>query len=435
MDRDPDREVRPVTFGCAAGLHIEIETDGHSVAEGARGADTVLGKGQTEGFETDRPVFERLLTAQLDPHAGRTKLEGGAGHRQVVVDHHNRLLPWSKDGREEPRGTDGTPHVDPHEPGQRSVGGDELDVDHIDIGARRFVTIVGVGDVHVARVADRSGDGRLGRVSDENDPTTHAPDFDADTAVTPLGNGRYGSTLLDTWNIVAGPNGGYLAAIIGRAMTETVADPDRGLRSITVHFLARPEFDDVELDVEILRAGRSLSSVQAVMRQGDRVICSSIAAFSVPWTTTESWQLPISGHATDEGIEMDSRVAPPHAQNWRGRPIIDAPFFSGEGSPRVAQWIRSTKARPLDALELVAISDAIPPAGFPKMTTPAAMPTVDLTVHIRASLPVASVGETDLVYAECETRHVADGFADEDSHIWAADGTLLAQSRQLAITR
>lgn len=272
-------------------------------------------------------------------------------------------------------------------------------------------------------------------MSEETDPTIDLPDFDADTAVTSLGDGRYGATLLETWNIVAGPNGGYLAAIIGRAMTEAIADPERGLRSITVHYLARPDFDEVELEVDILRAGRSLSSVRALMRQGDRIICSSTAAFSVPWTTTESWQLPISVHASDEGVEMDRGTAPPHAQNWRGRPIVDAPFFSGEGSPRVAQWIRSTKARPLDALELVAISDAVPPAGFPKMTTPAAMPTVDLTVHIRASLPSASVGDTDLVYAECETRHVADGFADEDCHIWAADGTLLAQSRQLAITR
>jgi hypothetical protein len=72
------------------------------------------------------------------------------------------------------------------------------------------------------------------------------PDFDADTAVTALGAGRYGATLLERWNIAAGPNGGYLAAIIARAMTDTVDEPGRGLRSLTVHYLARPEFDEVE---------------------------------------------------------------------------------------------------------------------------------------------------------------------------------------------
>lgn len=260
------------------------------------------------------------------------------------------------------------------------------------------------------------------------------PDFDADTSLAQLDEHRYGTTLLDTWNIVAGPNGGYLAALLARAMTNSVGEPQRGLRSLTVHYLARPEFDDVEIAVDIVRQGRSLSTLQATMSQGDRLICSSIAAFSVPWESKETWSLPLSAYASDEGIRSDGPRPPVH-QNWSGAPIIDAPFFSGEGSSRVGQWIRAMKPRPLDAIELVAIADAVPPAGFPRMTEPAAMPTVDLTVHIRASLPLIDPPEDDRVYAECTTHHVADGFADDDCNIWAADGRLLAQSRQLAITR
>ncbi|MEZ5245958.1 MAG: thioesterase family protein [Acidimicrobiales bacterium] len=260
------------------------------------------------------------------------------------------------------------------------------------------------------------------------------PDFDADTTVTALGDHRYGTTLLDRWNVVAGPNGGYLAALIARAMTTSVDDPARGLRSITTHYLARPDFADVEIAVDVLRQGRSVSSVQATMTQRDRVVCSSIAAFSVPWESTETWSHPLSAHADDDELAFD-REPPPVHHNWSGRPIVDAPFFSGEGSPRIGQWIRAAKPRPLDAIELVAIADAIPPAGFPRFTRPAAMPTIDLTVHIRASLPLVDPPDDDRVYAECNTHHVADGFADEDCHIWAADGRLLAQSRQLAITR
>lgn len=264
--------------------------------------------------------------------------------------------------------------------------------------------------------------------------TDEIPDFDADTSVTALGDHRYATTLLDRWNIVAGPNGGYLAALIARAMTNSIDEPNRGLRSLTVHYLARPEFDDVEIVVDIIRAGRSLSTVQATMTQGDRAICSSIAAFSVPWESKESWALPISGHTADEPLAAGG-PSPAVAQNWSGRPIVDAPFFSGEGSARVGQWIRAVTPRPLDAIELVAIADALPPAGFPKMTQGAAMPTVDLTVHIRASLPLVDPPTDARVYAECNTHHVADGFADEDCHIWSSDGRLLAQSRQLAITR
>ena len=260
------------------------------------------------------------------------------------------------------------------------------------------------------------------------------PDFDADTTVVPLGDHRYGTTLLDRWNIAAGPNGGYLAALAARAMTHSVDDPERGLRSLTVHFLARPEFTDAEIAVAVLRVGRSLSTVQATMTQGDRIICSSIAAFSVPWESHETWSLPRSVHADDEGVDFDG-PRPPVQQNWAGRPIVDAPFFSGEGTARVGQWIRAVTPRPLDAIELVAIADALPPAGFPRTTRPSAMPTVDLTVHIRASLPLVDPPADDRVYAECNTHHVAEGFADEDCHIWSSDGRLLAQSRQLAITR
>jgi acyl-CoA thioesterase len=63
------------------------------------------------------------------------------------------------------------------------------------------------------------------------------------------------------------------------------------------------------------------------------------------------------------------------------------------------------------------------------------MPTVDLTIHIRATFPLDDPPDDDLVYAECTTSHIADGFAEEDCDIWSADGRLLAHSRQLAITR
>lgn len=63
------------------------------------------------------------------------------------------------------------------------------------------------------------------------------------------------------------------------------------------------------------------------------------------------------------------------------------------------------------------------------------MPTVDLTVHIRATLPLVDPPADDRVYLETTTDHVADGFAEEDGAMWTADGRLLALSRQLAITR
>ena len=57
-----------------------------------------------------------------------------------------------------------------------------------------------------------------------------------------------------------------------------------------------------------------------------------------------------------------------------------------------------------------------------------AAPTIDLTVHIRAPLPV-----TGPLLARFTSRLASDGFFEEDGELWAPDGTLVAQSRQLAL--
>ena len=63
--------------------------------------------------------------------------------------------------------------------------------------------------------------------------------FDRETAVTKQGDGRYSATMATSWWVVRGPNGGYLAAIILRTLTDAVDDPERTPRSLTVHYAQR----------------------------------------------------------------------------------------------------------------------------------------------------------------------------------------------------
>jgi acyl-CoA thioesterase len=63
-----------------------------------------------------------------------------------------------------------------------------------------------------------------------------------------------------------------------------------------------------------------------------------------------------------------------------------------------------------------------------------AVPTVDLTVHFRGRMrPEPDADPRELCLAQTTTELLHDGFFVEDGLIWAADGTLLAHSRQLAI--
>jgi hypothetical protein len=60
------------------------------------------------------------------------------------------------------------------------------------------------------------------------------------TGVVALGDGAYLSTCDAGWSTQLGPNGGYLAAIVLRAMTAELDDPARHPRSLTCHYLRRP---------------------------------------------------------------------------------------------------------------------------------------------------------------------------------------------------
>src|SRR3954465_11014641 len=104
--------------------------------------------------------------------------------------------------------------------------------------------------------------------------------FDADTAVQRVGPELFKARIDRKWWVLRGPNGGYVAAILQRAMTDAVGDPGRPARSITAHFLTPPEAGPVDVHTQIERQGRALTSTSARLVQGDRLIATAVGAFS-----------------------------------------------------------------------------------------------------------------------------------------------------------
>ena len=82
--------------------------------------------------------------------------------------------------------------------------------------------------------------------------------FALDTAVSPLGEGLYRAEIRPDWRVER-PNGGYVAAILLRAVTTELADPERSPRSATIHYLRPPEDGPVEVAVTVERTGRSMT--------------------------------------------------------------------------------------------------------------------------------------------------------------------------------
>jgi acyl-CoA thioesterase len=110
------------------------------------------------------------------------------------------------------------------------------------------------------------------------------------------------------------------------------------------------------------------------------------------------------------------------------------PFTDAQRPMEFGGWLGLADPRPIDALSLAFFSDALIPAPYMRLTEPAGVPTVDLTVHFRTRTPARAEPDTEeLCLGRVRSELIHDGFFVEDGMIWAADGTLLAQSRQLAI--
>ena len=258
--------------------------------------------------------------------------------------------------------------------------------------------------------------------------------FDRDTALAATGPLTYEGRIDRAWWIQAGPNGGYVAAIVLRALTEAVGDPERTPRSFTVHYLAPPTEGPVQLAVTVERQGRSLSFLSARMLQGDRLVATALAAFARTRPGPEFCDLvmPDVPAPADTPVRAMEGPRPPLVDQYEQRMAIGDPPFSG-GPSVSGGWLRLAEPRLADHLLVAAFMDAWLPPVFIRTTTPLAVPTVDLSIHFRHPLPVPGAQPDDHYLAVFRSQVAAEGFIEEDGELWTADGRLLAQSRQLAV--
>jgi acyl-CoA thioesterase len=262
------------------------------------------------------------------------------------------------------------------------------------------------------------------------------------------------------WRAGRGPHGGYLAAMLLRALTETVADPERAPRSLTIHYARAPAPEPVTIHTVVERAGRSLSTLSARMEQDGKLIALALSAFSVPWRAQEIVEPTMPTVEPAEPRSDPPRpphpLAPPFTHQMEFQPRLGTAPFTGADAPmEIGGWLALVEPRPLDALALAFFSDALFSPPFIRLRERATTPTIDLTIHFREPLPrtagsalhaadlergaadpearAADPDSDGRCFARFHSTLVHQGFFEEDGVIWAADGTVLAQSRQLAI--
>ncbi|MER6385558.1 thioesterase family protein [Streptomyces sp. NPDC001127] len=267
-------------------------------------------------------------------------------------------------------------------------------------------------------------------------------EFDRDSAVVRREPGVYDIDLSADWTIFGAVNGGFLLAVLGRALADALPHPDPF--TISAHYLTASRPGPAVVRTETVRTGRTLSTGQASLFQYDeqgneveriRVLASygDLAALPADVRTTatppafpplEQCFGPDDGPApVDGGSAIADRLMiklDPATLGW----ALGAP--SGKGEMRA--WFGLADGRDADPLSLLLAVDALPPTAF-EIGIQGWVPTVELTVHVRHR-PAPGPLRVSIT-----TRNLAGGFLEEDAEVWDSEDRMVAQSRQLARVR
>jgi hypothetical protein len=267
-------------------------------------------------------------------------------------------------------------------------------------------------------------------------------EFDRDTAVTRRAEGVYDIDLSAGWTIINAVNGGYLLAVLGRALADALPHPDPF--TVSAHYLTASRPGPAVVRTDVVRTGRTLSTGQASLfqydEQGDEVerirVLASYGDLDALPDDVRTTAKPPAIPPIDQCFGPDDAPAPvpgssaitdrlmlkldPATLGW----ALGAP--SGKGEMRA--WFGLKDGRDADPFSLLLAVDALPPTAF-ELGLSGWVPTVELTVHVRCR-PAPGPLRVSIT-----TRNLAGGFLEEDAEVWDSDDRLVAQSRQLARAR
>jgi acyl-CoA thioesterase len=254
------------------------------------------------------------------------------------------------------------------------------------------------------------------------------------TAVTAIGDGRYRGEIDPVWNLRPLPQGGIVTATALRAMAAELDNPDERLRTLHTTFVAQVADGPVDIDVDVLRRGRTMSHLRAEIRnQGAPRGHVTTAVFGSSRRGFEFTDLrPPADVPRPEGcrsfrdppppgVEVDFQPMRFWTERVEGRPVVGhAPWeeYEPTSSDRAA-WHRFDEPPflddgTIDPLSLVVLVDTMPGAVGEMLGDRGDWfaPSIDLTVHLLDEC------RSGWVLAHNQARWAGDGYASADMALW-----------------
>ena len=267
-------------------------------------------------------------------------------------------------------------------------------------------------------------------------------------------DGRYTTSISPSWELAVVPQGGIVAAIAVRAMEHLLGDPTQTLRTMTAMFAGQVAGGAVEVDVQLLRRGRSMSQLTATVRNpGASAGLTAIAAFGAPRRGFDFTELEMPDVAGPEALrgfrdplpegvefEFDGPPRPFWEEIVEGRPVIGRPPWEEfvDGPAEAASWYRIDDAPlgadgTLDPAGVVVLCDTMPSSVGQKLgpeTGPWFAPSVDYTLHL------FQPARSEWLLTHQKARFAGDGYASVECALWdPAEGepTLVAYATQVML--
>ena len=273
------------------------------------------------------------------------------------------------------------------------------------------------------------------------------PSFAEEISVEPAGAGTYRAALSHDWDLVPLPHGGIVASFALRAAATEVHDPSQQLRTCTTVFAGQVSAGDLEVDVSVLRRGRSATQVTATVRNpGSAAGATVLAVYGGPRRGPDFVDVappkvpaprdcPSYRDPAPEGVVKPDPF--PFWERVEGRAALGhAPWedYEPEASD-VATWLRFDDPPrhtdgSLDPLAVLTLADRMPGCigeRVGRQGDPWFAPSADLTVHLFAPL------RTEWVLAHDRARWAGDGWASAESTLWDEDGGLVAHATQMML--
>jgi acyl-CoA thioesterase len=254
------------------------------------------------------------------------------------------------------------------------------------------------------------------------------------TTVEPAGDGRYRAELDERWNLRPLPQGGIVTALAVRAMERELGHDEQRPRTLHTTFAAQVAHGPLDVEVEVLRRGRSMSHVRAEVRnpgsaRGHLTTCVFGATregfdftdLAPPEVIPPPAGCPSFRDPPPPGVEPFEPM-PFWSELVEGRAVLGHAPWEGYEPDRAeeAMWYRFDEPPllddgRLDPLALIVLADTMPGAVGERIGPTDRQwfaPSIDLTVHLLDDC------RSTWVLAHNRARFAGDGYASADMALW-----------------